>query len=332
LQAKAELRVMINESTTPTFITPSLEMDGTWTAFDNVSTNRGEFIQKFVPEIFLRPEVHKDTVESFRIIRKLLEHSYFEYKFYDIGALKTMITMEMALKIRYEEIKGEKWDQEKSLYLLIKWFKDRNYFEVYNPDYLKSLRAIRNLMAHPYEHTYSGASSSHLIENVVDLVNGLYEDPDLRKKRMDTTLDIISLIKGFNEEIKVIGKENTYLAYRAWPGFLNNKGNQELLHFYYKPWYKIAEPYFVDNQWGVSPTVRFDAIAFEIKQDHLLLVNKEGEELRIGAITNTKELDQFRKWRQEYEKFTQPTGDYLFTHTKITDTFLMHLRDFHKIL
>lgn len=316
---------MINESTTP-----ALEMDETWTVFDKVSTNRSEFIKKFVPEIYLRPEVHKDTKENFRLVRKLLEHSYFEYKFYDMGALKTMITMEMALKLRYQEINNEKWSKNKSLEKLIDWFADRNYFEVYNPDYLDSLRTIRNIMAHPYEHTYSGPHSSHLIKNVVDLVNCLYEDPALRKLRMEKTMSIRNLLEGFKEEIKVYGKENTYLAHRAWPGFLNNKGGKELLHFYYKPWYKIPEEYLTTNQWGLSPTVCFIATNYTINQDHLLLKADNGDELMIAAIKDQNELDEFRKWRQEYEKFKQPTGDYLFTHTNITDTFLMHLREFHK--
>ncbi len=317
---------MINESTAPL-----LTMDETWTVFDKVSTDRGEFINKFVPEIYLRPEVHSDTRENFRLIRKLLEHSYFEYKFYDLGALKTMITMEMALKLRYQKINNEKWGKEKKLVQLFKWFEDRNYFEVYNPEYLKSLRTIRNVMAHPYEHTYSGPHSSFLIQHVIDLVNGLYEDPELRKQRMVKTMSIISFLEGYKEEIKVYGKDNIYLAHRAWPGFLNNKGGKEILHFYYKPWYKIPEEYLTTNQWGLSPTVYFKATSYTINQDHLLLKDESGDELMIGAITDQHELEEFRRWRQEYEKFNQPTGDYLFTHTRITDTFLMHLREFHMI-
>lgn len=307
------------------------KMDETWTVFDGVAEDFDAFIKKFVPEIYIRPGVHKDIVENFRLIRKLLEHSYFEYKFYDVGALKSMLTMEMALKIRYEELNGIKWDKRKPLFQLIEWFENRNYFEVYNADYLNSLRIIRNLMAHPYEHSFSGPHSSHLIESVVDLVNGLYEDPVLRKKRMETTLEILEMIKGFNDEIKVYGQKNTYLSYRAWPGFLNNKEGADLLHFYYKPWYDISDEYFENNQWGVSPTLYFQASYFEIKHDHLLLRSDEGEELLIGKITDQNELTNFHSWREKYEKFTQPTGDFLFTHTKITDTFLMHLREFHKI-
>lgn len=306
-------------------------MDETWTVFDGVTEDRDTFIRKFVPEIYLRPDVHKDVIENFRLIEKLLEHSYFEYKFYDLAALKSMLTMEMALKLRYEELNGEKWDKRKSLQHLIQWFEYRNYFEVYNPDYLNSLRAVRNLMAHPYEHTYGGPHSSHLIESVVDLVNGLYEDPVLRKERMDTTTNIIELIKSFNDEIKVYGNQNTYLAHRAWPGFLNNKGGVSMLQFYYKPWYNIPDEYFENNQWGVSPTLDFQANYIEINQGHLLLRNDNGEELLIRKITDARELAQFRLWQKKYAKFTQPTGDYLFTHTKITDTFLMHLRAFHKM-
>jgi len=306
-------------------------MDDSWTAFEGVAKDMRLFIEKFVPDFFLRPEVNSDIQENFRVIRKLLEHSYFEYKFYDLATLKSMLTMEMALKIRYREINGSEW--EKDLKKLIDWFVRHNYFEVYNAHYLDSLRDIRNLMAHPYQHTCAGPSSSHLITNIIDLVNGLYEDPVLRLRRMRTTQRIINLLNSFNfnEGVKVLVNRQSYMVHRAWPGFLNNKSNREVLYFYYKPCFDLTNENFDNNQWGVSPTELFIADSFVFKRDSFLLKNASGEELLIAGITDEKEQEIFKLWLDKYQKFTQPTGDYLFTHTNIAETFLMHLRAFHKI-
>lgn len=49
----------------------------------------------------LKPKVHNEIKEGFRIIRKLPEHSYFEYQFYDETVAKSLVILEMALRIRY---------------------------------------------------------------------------------------------------------------------------------------------------------------------------------------------------------------------------------------
>lgn len=50
-----------------------------------------DFCQNRIPQIYLKPNVHDEIKEGFRIIRKLLEHSYFEYQFYDEAARLDMV-------------------------------------------------------------------------------------------------------------------------------------------------------------------------------------------------------------------------------------------------
>src|SRR5690242_20706158 len=100
----------MNELTIPS----TLQMDDTWTVFDGVTDNMEKFIKQFMPDMYLNPQVHKDVVENFRVIRKLIECSYYEYKIYDVAVLKTALTMEMALKLRYLEINPEKEKTKKT--------------------------------------------------------------------------------------------------------------------------------------------------------------------------------------------------------------------------
>jgi hypothetical protein len=309
----------------------NFQQDDTWTVFNGVTDNLENFRNKFVPDIYLKPSVHKDIKESFRVIKKLIEFSFYEYKFYDVATLKSMITMEMALKLRYEELEKIKWNKNDSLRKLIKWFEERNYFEVYNPDYLKSLRYIRNQLAHPYQHNFSGPHTRHIIENVLDLINGLYEDTELRKYRMATTLQLINVLDGFKKGMKVMGKNFTHLAFEAWPGFVNNKSGTSEIHFYYKPCYKVPDTYFENNTWTISPTQYFQANAFDLFPDRILFKNNNGDQISISEITDMEEQKYFSDWLKKYEDYSQPTGDFIYTSKGITDTFLLHLREFHKI-
>jgi len=307
-----------------------LQMDNTWKVFDDITDDFENFVQKIVPDLYLKPEVHTDVIEHIRIIRKLLELSYFEYKFCDVAALQTMMTMEMALRLRYEEINAEKWN--KKLYLLIKWFEDRNYFEVYNSYYLDSLRQIRNELAHPSAHRFSGASAIHLIENVIDLINGLYEDPLLRKGRMDITRQIIAKLDGFKKGIKCcISDKSEYLAYCAWPGFINNKIFPADINFYFNPIFTISTSYLQKSNWVVPPAVHFRACYLEFSDDKILLINSEGERLLISEIDRESAQIEFSKWKDTYEKHCYPTGNTIYVNEELTDTFSLHLREFHKL-
>src|SRR5690349_12109665 len=132
-----------------------MKKDETWNAFDQ-ARSADEFYDEFVPELYVKPQVNKEIVENFRVIRKLIEYSYFEYRFYDVATLESLLTLEMALKIRFSEINLENWPKKKSLSHLMDWFQKHNYFEVYNGEFLRHIRAIRNLMAHPLQHSFSG--------------------------------------------------------------------------------------------------------------------------------------------------------------------------------
>ncbi len=307
-----------------------MKFDETWTVFTSFSANRDAFGKEFVPEIFLKPQVHKDIVENFRIIEKLLEHSYFEYQFYDVAFLKSLLTFEMALKLRYKEINSNDWDKKKPLIQLIDWFQKRNYFEVYNDEYLKMIREIRNLVTHPSEHSFSGPHSRHLIENVLDLINGLYEDPKLRKERMILTTKIINLLHKFTNGIKCVIDNSIHYAFNAWPGFINNKTTLPEIYFYFNPTFPVPETYLEKNTWLYPKvisfkgnSIKFSSSAFEIKDD-------KNTVLLISEIENPDEKKEFDEWVNSYQSYCYPGIGYFYPDGKIVDTFSFHLRQFYK--
>jgi len=275
--------------------------------------------------------VNKDVVENFRIIKKLIEHSYFEYKFYDVAALKSMVTLEMALKLRYEELSKTKWPKNKTLEKLIEWFEAGFHFEVYNPDYLDSMREIRNALAHPAAHGFSGPGSKHIIAQTVDLINGLYEDPLLRKERMNITIQFITRLESFKKGIKCSLNNSEYFAIRAWPAFVNNKFSPIEIHFYFNPCFQIPQSYLENSNWVVPPIIYFKANDIEFNEDSILLIKDKCSRLLIEQIKDQQEQKEFEDWMNKYKKYCHPVGDYIYEEEGLTDTFILHLREFHKL-
>ncbi|HQS04892.1 MAG TPA: hypothetical protein PLT16_04570, partial [Daejeonella sp.] len=81
-----------------------IEQDSRWLSFEGIPNNFNDFSKKTVPEIYLKPEVHEDIKMSFRVIKRLMEFSFYEYEFFDVAADNAILVLEMAFKIRYQEL------------------------------------------------------------------------------------------------------------------------------------------------------------------------------------------------------------------------------------
>jgi hypothetical protein len=307
-----------------------MKMDETWSIFD-FAHNEEEFGMEFVPDFYLKPVVHKDVVENFRVIQKLIEYSFYEYKFYDVATLKSLLTFEMSLKIRYEEINAIKWGKQ-PLAQLIGWFEKKYFFEVYNKEYLESVRYIRNVLAHPAEHTVSGPNGKHIIENVRDLINGLYEDPLLRKDRMDITMKIINTLNTYQKGIKCTIDNTVYYAFNAWPAFVNNKITPSEIYFYFHPTFNFPQGYIeAGNTWIHPVVIPFKGCSIQFNDSSIQMKNSEGSTLLISEIQDINEKKEFDDWKNEYESYCYPGLGYFFPNGKQVDTFSFHLRDFYKM-
>lgn len=165
----------------------ALEKHNTWDIYPELTGSLDEFVKNLVPEIKLRKEVSEEVIKAYRVIRSLLKHSYFEYEFVDVAAVKLLQTFEMALKIRYKELTNTDWSKRKSLADLIEWFRDRFYFENNDKDYLDRVRTARNYYAHPERHGFGGVAIFHWFDTVTDLINDLYGNVEQRNRRLEQT-------------------------------------------------------------------------------------------------------------------------------------------------
>jgi len=234
----------------------------------------------------------------------------------------------MSLKLRYKEINEKKW--KGSLHKLMHWFAERGYFEVYNKEYIPAMRTIRNQFAHPERHSFSGPHNIHLVLNALDIINGLYEDPLLRKKRMASTLRLMIWLESV-KGIKVKIKQDELLLANAWPAFLNNKNDRLELHFYYIPQFEISSAKASTTNWIIPTVIYFKATEIRYQEKDILMINERGDELILMEIDSKKQQQQWQHWMDAYSEVCQPLSDYIYIDEHFQDTYTLHLRDFYKI-
>src|SRR5690349_24830638 len=101
--------------------------------------------------------------------------------------------MEMTFRQRYFELERKEWSG--TLSSLVDWLKKRCYFEVYNDHYMKGMVDKRNYFAHPKTDSIATFGQLHLLFESLDMINGLYEDPQLRQKRIRLSKPLFTQIE-----------------------------------------------------------------------------------------------------------------------------------------
>lgn len=204
-----------------------LQPDTRWASFfGDISLE--EFITK-IPEIKFCESVNSNVKEAFEVIRKLLICSYYEYLFIDIAVARALHTLEMALKLRYSEVTGSQWG--KNLESLIKWFRERGFFENDNPDFLDRIRGMRNHLSHPARHNIGGTVWFHWIDTVVNLINDLYDDVELRKERKLLASDFTARLTSFLQHGAKLNYGENFLLYGVGHVRVNNFVDPCLVQF-----------------------------------------------------------------------------------------------------
>lgn len=203
-----------------------MKRDSRWNIFYN-DISLEDFVNDKIPKIEFKPEVNSEIIESFKPVHKLLIHSYFEYQFLDLAVTKSLHLFEMAMKLRYSELNGgAKWKFNAPLKQLIEWFRTKNYFEIEHESFFKQIRFVRNHLTHPERNNLTGTVGLPWLNTVMDLINDLYEDINLRNQRKQMEFQFNVRLSSFlknGARIKYIDGE-TYI-YSHGPVVVNNKAN-----------------------------------------------------------------------------------------------------------
>lgn len=210
-----------------------LTRDKRWEIFHG-DISLEEFATEKMPKAIFKDVVNNHVKNAFEVVHKLLTHSYYEYLFLDIAITRALQIFEMALVLRYQELNdGAVWDlKNKPLIQLIKWFRERHYFEINDEGFLTHVRESRNALSHLKGHNFGGIAGIHWIDTVCDLINGLYDDVMLRKQRWETTNEFQSKLDTFlSEGARFQYLDMTYYIYSMGPLRVDNRVDPISCHF-----------------------------------------------------------------------------------------------------
>ena len=157
--------------------TVTLSRDEVWDAFQ--VGPYASFCGRVSQAIQGRNELPQKVKERLGVIEALLHHSYFEYDFLDVAMERMLFTFEMALRTRLEEIDVAAPDH---LVKCIKVAAKQHLFED-GADAAHIVRKFRNRSAHPERNSRHGPMALSIIERVMSIINGMYEDLMLRAER-----------------------------------------------------------------------------------------------------------------------------------------------------
>jgi hypothetical protein len=272
--------------------TVALSPHKVWSSFYN-NIGFDQFKEKLTSSIKFKQGVNPDVIKAFKIIGQLLTHSYFEYEFLDVAYAKALQTFEMALKLRYKEINGTDWNKKFRLVELIKWFEDRTYFEITDPNFMNQVRHARNYFSHPNRYGFGGYAGLHWISTTVDLINDLYEDVELRKQRFEYRDLINGALSKMSTGAKLQAENLTMIIYNIILLVPNNKVKPSTYAFIITPLFKSM------NSQVVPFIIEFDENSLTVTDSGLSIYNEKIQAASVLPL-NESELLELANWRKQF--------------------------------
>jgi len=294
----------------------SLEKDDRWEGWLKSSF---EYFQNMVSAFTFVNQVPEAVVKRFEIVRKLILHSYFEYEFLDVALERTLFIFELALKTRYYEIHSKKPTGKNSkLVNLIKWASEQGLFDD-DESAIQSLRELRNDMAHPEKDQLFGHLSLHGIHRIIDVINGLYEDVNLRKSRQHQETKVQSLLDEYlNNGAELELQEVRLIIFKASLLYYDNKVVPSKCYFLFWP---IFDPTPRDENVNICEPIVLSSNCWEFTDDSFRFKSDvDNQEAKLRRITKSENALKFEKWRKDFEASEFPLThmiDYQFGEIRI---------------
>lgn len=292
-----------------------------------------EYLNKIVPELFINKNAPQQVKKGFDLAWKLLRQAYFEYEFIDLALTQSIITLERALRLKYDEV-NVKSMKNLTLQELLRWFLANGYFEPTNPQLFDQLRLIRNGKVHDKEHSLGGIAFLNKVLTPVQLANDLFEDRELRIKRQEERK---SLEQYFQKHLKYGGilysGGRKLIVMRAVPIFINNKSIPRILSLAVLPIFDPAP--FISGQGITYTPITLTISGYQPGRGDIVLSGVDsitGETVSITRITDEVNRDKFSSWLSLAQPVLQ--NPYLLNFaidSAINDLYLSQRDQLHRI-
>jgi hypothetical protein len=118
---------------------------------------------------------------------------------------------------------------------LLYYFENAGYFEDIHGEFLKTLRNVRNKLAHPKEAFGAGLAMIKFCSHCVDIINDTYEDRSLRAQRANEQSILNDRILRLVQKGAVLNANDTFCqVFAAEVYFIDNKLKDKNYQCYFK--------------------------------------------------------------------------------------------------
>lgn len=284
-------------------------------------------------DFFLKPEVPEDVRGQWAVIKSLVELSYYQYEFIDLAVHKAFISLEMAIRIRHREVTGTTKMENYTMNPLIKWFFKRGYFETDHEGYIDRMVWIRNHFSHPKMHSFGGPLTSHNLFSPLHLINDLYEDIGLRKKRDSVFKELNLVFDKINRYGGIIEWANgrREIIYLVNTTFVNNKMAPATIYLSFHIPFEI--PVFkTGDSCRIYPAETIDCIEVATFLNTVAgkLADKKGS-FKISTFENSDDQMEFDQWKLKYNDFALATGHHLSIASPLQSRGFELITEFYKL-
>ncbi len=197
--------------------------DGTWSVFS--INDYKTYLTHFLVKGQFHPCVPKDVSDSFLSAEHIMAHAYYHYPLYDEAASKVLRIIEMAVKMRCNQL---------NISLVTKYLNKKTGLpydkalknlmdDLTAAEPIKALdwqldhsRKLRNNYMHPDSHKFSGGLSRNFIRRSVTLLNKLFLPETFFTPNSTHLNSVVSQIAAFTKGPTVLlFNSNKYLVYNV---------------------------------------------------------------------------------------------------------------------
>lgn len=217
------------------------EPDPTWAIFSIPDFE--SYAKIFVVEGRFHKDVPEDVVKSYAVAEHIMAHAYYYYPMYEEALVKLLRTMEMAVRIRCEQIgitttftdkKGE--IQGKNLGSLIDQLAKQESSKSIKKT-LDGLRELRNIFMHPQENMLFGSTTINAIRHTLVQLNALFLPEQFFVEAQNALEHIQRQWQPFEKSICVLhlGAANGYGIYESRALEAYRSGNEWVYLWVFHP-------------------------------------------------------------------------------------------------
>ena len=291
------------------------EPDDRWEVWGIKS--KEEFVDKFVVPGKFHGKVPADVVEAFKTVTYLMAHAYYYYPIYDEAMSKALLIMEMAIKLKAEELnislklspnkKGDVYD--KKLYKIIEEVCEYEHLKFLGPE-LNRARYMRNFKMHQRNYSIYGALG-YTHRNVmffVNIINTLFLKREELNCIKQKTNQINKWVDIFNEGLSVLEYAKGRIFVNTIYKFKYFKENQkELLLLFVQP-VLIDVKSAVEN-YDHTPLV-LGLNTFILEDDNLLGSDIDGNPVKIYPSSKLENLVDYKNYMDDWETIARADQDH----------------------